>query len=184
MHETELLRIAPLLAMLIVAAATDLRWRRIPNWLTVAMMLSGLADSIVLTRAISPWSSLAGLSIGFAITFVLFALGALGGGDVKLMAGIGAWMGAIGVIKVFAVAAIIGMILVLVQSARQGRLMALFRSSLFMAISVFQIDFAGAGNSLDAGRSSVPQKSQLPYAVPALLGTILVILEAKAFRLF
>ena len=40
-----LLEYAPLLALLVTATVTDLRARRIPNWLSFAMILAGLLQS-------------------------------------------------------------------------------------------------------------------------------------------
>src|SRR5690554_5642960 len=112
---TTLLPVLPLLAMLVCAAAVDLRSRRIPNVLSFTLALSGLAQSFLFGQAIGvgPTQAIAGLAVGFALTFILFALGAMGGGDVKLMAGVGAWIGPTGVLAVFAVAAVVGMGIVL-----------------------------------------------------------------------
>src|SRR5439155_15849311 len=110
MSRFELLALAPMLAMLVIAAAVDWRTRRIPNWLTVLMMLSGLAGSFLAGHVASPGQAMLGMVVGFAIPFVLFAMGALGGGDVKLLAGIGAWLGPIIVVKIFRAAAVVGMV--------------------------------------------------------------------------
>src|SRR5580692_6643294 len=101
------LEYVPLLALLITAAVTDLRARRIPNWLTFSLVIAGLLQSFLAIRTVAPWASALGLLAGFGLTFILFALGALGGGDVKLMAGVGAWIGPANVLAVFVVAALI-----------------------------------------------------------------------------
>ena len=54
MSEFQLLSIAPLLAMLCTAAIIDWRHRRIPNWLTAVMALSGLAGSFQAGQVASP----------------------------------------------------------------------------------------------------------------------------------
>ena len=83
----------PMLALLAWAALIDLRDRRIPNWLTVSLALAGLAQSFTWAHTVTPGAAALGFATGFGITFVLFGLGALGGGDVKLLAGLGAWLG-------------------------------------------------------------------------------------------
>src|SRR5215211_5201799 len=105
MSHLQLLSLAPLGAMLCIAAGIDWRERRIPNWLTVIMALSGIAGSFMGGHVAAPGQAMLGLLVGFAIPFVLFAMGALGGGDVKLLAGVGAWLGPIIVIKIFLAAA-------------------------------------------------------------------------------
>src|SRR5439155_15034799 len=86
-----LLMAAPALALLVWAALEDLRSRRIPNWLTFSLVLGGIGQSVAFGAICSPGASLLGFVVGFALPFVLFALGALGGGDVRLLAGVGAW---------------------------------------------------------------------------------------------
>ena len=81
-----------------ICVVTDLRERRIPNVITLPMILIG----ILYMGIFNGWSGLGASILGmFLISFpyvIVFALGGMGGGDVKLMAAIGAWLGpAIGV---------------------------------------------------------------------------------------
>ncbi|HZK83030.1 MAG TPA: A24 family peptidase, partial [Humisphaera sp.] len=119
MNKPQLLHLAPLLVMLALAAIGDLRERRIRNWLTVAIMLTGLARSFAPAHGVAPGGAILGMLTGFGITFILFAMGAIGGGDVKLMAGVGAWLGPAATLGVFALEAIIGMAIVLIQATWQ-----------------------------------------------------------------
>ncbi len=83
----------PTLAVLIVATVTDLRSRRIPNWLVFPFLLGGLVVSNVgrrmaRARAERHWNAARwGLIYG-----VLAMMGGMGMGDVKLCAAIGAWI--------------------------------------------------------------------------------------------
>lgn len=77
----------------LVASVEDLRRRQIPNWIPVAAMLGGLAIAWRDHGFSGAGSSALGLVAGFAVFFVFYALGAMGGGDVKLMAGLGAVLG-------------------------------------------------------------------------------------------
>jgi len=65
---------------------------RIPNWLTYGSVVAALA-----ARALLGWpgikGGLIGLLAGGGVFFLLFALGGMGGGDVKLMAAVGTWAG-------------------------------------------------------------------------------------------
>jgi prepilin peptidase CpaA len=174
MFRTVLL-VSPMFVLLIWAAIQDVRTRRIRNWLTLALAASGICNSFLMTAATTPAQAGLGLLVGFAIPFVLFALGALGGGDVKLLAGIGAWLGAVAVMKVFIVAAIVGLIIVLVQCAWQGRLLMLFRNSAVLAINLVHIQQVGVKHVSETGNSFRSVDRPLPYAVPVLIATILVV---------
>src|SRR5947209_3673955 len=92
-----------LLALVLGAAVFDARYRRIPNWLTLAGVLIGLAMNAYLygvfpTKQVQgSWGGLLfaaqGLGFGFAVYVFLYALRAMGAGDVKLMAAVGAMAG-------------------------------------------------------------------------------------------
>ena len=77
----------------LVASVEDLRRRQIPNWIPVAAILGGLAIGFYEHGMSGLGSSLAGMAAGFAVFLAFYALGAMGGGDVKLMAGFGAVLG-------------------------------------------------------------------------------------------
>ena len=76
-----------------VAAAWDLRMRRIPNKLTLPVFGLGLLYQGVFYG----WAGLAnagqGFAIGFGLLFVLWIIGGGGGGDVKLMGALSVWLG-------------------------------------------------------------------------------------------
>jgi prepilin peptidase CpaA len=82
-----------LTAMLVVAAAYDLRSHRIPNLLTYPAMLIGLGLASVSAGLSGLLNHTLGLLAAGVPMFVLFAGGSLGGGDVKLMAAVGALLG-------------------------------------------------------------------------------------------
>jgi prepilin peptidase CpaA len=175
MSSLQLLSLAPLLGMLCIAAVIDWRHRRIPNWLTFLMALSGIASSFMAGAVAHPSQVIPGLFVGFAIPFVLFAMGALGGGDVKLLAGVGAWVGPILVVKIFLAAAIVGMVIVLVQSAKQKRLSALFRNSAVLTVNLINIDRIGADAVCETGKACRSIERPLPYAVPVLVAALIVV---------
>src|SRR5450631_39042 len=79
--------------LVIVAALWDIRTRRIPNWLTLSGVLLGVALNTFLFEINGLWFSLKGLSVAFGVYFILCLLRAMGAGDVKLMAAVGAAAG-------------------------------------------------------------------------------------------
>ena len=81
------------LAIASVGAVKDFRGLRIPNWLTY----SGLIAALIVRVGLGGWAELrgglSGMLFAGGIFFLLFLLGGMGGGDVKLMAAVGAWVG-------------------------------------------------------------------------------------------
>lgn len=77
----------------LIACAIDLRWRRIPNVLTLPTALAGVLYHYSINGSDGLISALLGALVGLSLFFPLFALGGLGAGDVKLLAAFGAWLG-------------------------------------------------------------------------------------------
>jgi prepilin peptidase CpaA len=82
----------PTLFVVAVATFTDLRSRRIPNWLVLPFMVAGVCISGWLSGWHGIWQSLGGLGLGSLLFGVLAFMGGMGMGDVKLCAAIGAWI--------------------------------------------------------------------------------------------
>ena len=109
-----------LVAAMLVAAAWDLKWRRIPNWLTVPAFVLALALRVPLGTGPLLDGLLAGL-IAFALGVVVFALGGLGGGDVKLLTAAGAFLGVDRLWRALLVTALVGGAIALWAVIRRGR---------------------------------------------------------------
>jgi prepilin peptidase CpaA len=175
MMPSALIGLAPLLTLLFVAAVIDARQRRIPNWLSFGLLLAGLARAIIWGSGGAVEHALLGMLAGGSISLVLFAISALGGGDVKLLAAVGAWIGPGPVLAVFCVEAILGMAIVLVQAAAQGRLFALFRNSAIIAASFACVSEVGLDHAIQTGKSCRSVSRPLPYAVPLLAAVVVVL---------
>lgn len=78
----------------LLAIIFDLRWRKIPNWLTVPMFVLGLLFHGLTAGGPGLLASLLGFATGFGLLFLMWLTGSGAGGDVKLMGALGAWMGA------------------------------------------------------------------------------------------
>lgn len=101
-----------LTVVVILAVASDLRTRRIPNALTV----SGLGVALAL-RAVTGvdafFAGLAGGAIALGLTLPLVMLGGLGGGDSKLLVAVGAFLGPAGLPMALLVTALVGGVMAL-----------------------------------------------------------------------
>ena len=111
-----------LLAVLLVAAVYDVRFRRIPNWISVTGVAIGLALNAFLFGLPGVWLSLGGLGLGFGVYFLLYLIRAMGAGDVKLMTAVGAMVGWQDWFGIFLVTAILGGVMALILAASHGRI--------------------------------------------------------------
>ena len=85
--------ITVVLIAVFAATLTDLRAFRISNLLTLPLVVTGLMYHGYMSGMEGLTVSMGGIIFGFLSLFAFFLLGGMGGGDVKLMAGIGAWLG-------------------------------------------------------------------------------------------
>ena len=98
-----------LLILLLGAAVFDVFYRRIPNWLTVSGVVLGIAmNTLIGAPDAGLVFSLVGFAVAFGIYLALYALRAMGAGDAKLMAAIGALVGWQRWFGIFFVTALIG----------------------------------------------------------------------------
>lgn len=75
----------------LAACGTDITRRRVPNLLTGSAVVCGLAAHALLPSGHGLAGALLGFAAGLLVFFPFFALGGMGGGDVKLMAASGLW---------------------------------------------------------------------------------------------
>ena len=114
--------------MVSVAALFDLRFRRIPNWLTALGWVAGIGFQTYLRGWPGAQDAVLGSLLGFGVYVLLFALRAMGGGDVKLMAAVGAFTGPKEWFVVFILASLIGGAIALVAVLTRGELVRVARN--------------------------------------------------------
>lgn len=81
------------IALTSIAAITDIRWRKIPNKLTLPMFAAGWIFQGVFFGLPGIGDAALGFLVGFGILFVVWMVGGGGGGDVKLMGALSVWLG-------------------------------------------------------------------------------------------
>ncbi|MES9994862.1 prepilin peptidase [Desulfovibrio aminophilus] len=132
-------------AMLSVAVVTDLWDQKIPNLLTLPAMLAGLAYH-GLARGLDGLAfSAAGLALGLAVMLVPFLLRLMGGGDVKLMAAVGAWLGAADVFSAFLFTCLAGGLYALFMLLRLGllpRVLRNIRDAFLVLVATRKLEYA------------------------------------------
>jgi prepilin peptidase CpaA len=105
-----------------VAAIVDIRSRRIPNWLSAAALLSGVLLHAWQGGAGGVLVAGLGAALGLALLLPLYVIKAMGAGDVKLLAGIGALVGPQGLVSVAGYGVIVGGVMSLLVLAHRKRL--------------------------------------------------------------
>jgi prepilin peptidase CpaA len=154
--------------ILVTAAVTDLRWRRIPNWLTLPALPVGLIAQAVYGEGFL--QGLLGALGGFAALFVLFAIGAGGGGDVKLFTVVGSFVGFHNLGVVFVLVAIIGGIAGMIVALRAGALTRVLKNSLMIVASLGRGRWAEFRERSDLNK---PGAMRLAYGAVIALGALL-----------
>lgn len=156
--------------VLIVAAVID-GWKlKVPNWITFPMVVSGW----IFSTGCFGWEgfgwSLVGTAVGLALLMPAYAIGGMGAGDVKLLAGVGAWIWGTDTFYAFCVSAVVGgviaMGMILVRKKWEHH------STQFMGI-LNEIMVIRDPNQLAA--IAAERKSRmllLPYGIPIAIGTI------------
>jgi prepilin peptidase CpaA len=104
------------------AAGIDIATRRIPNPLSVAVAAGGIVAAAAGVGDVSLGSSLAGFALGLLLMLPAHVLGALGAGDVKLFAAVGAVIGAGRIVPAFLYTGVAGGLLAIGVAASRGRL--------------------------------------------------------------
>jgi prepilin peptidase CpaA len=155
------------LTLLVCTAAwLDASAGRIPNKLTV----TGLAAALLLRAPLGPGAvvqGLGGLGIALLVGVVLYALRAIGGGDVKLLAGVGAFLGSTQVVGALALIAVLGTAFALVSVTRRGVLPLLLINTLDLVRSLASLGRSGQSRKLES-----PAALTIPYGVPIAVGTL------------
>ena len=107
--------------LLLIATWCDLRTREIPDWISVALVLVGITAAGFGWGGVRWWMVLSGLLLGFLIGLALFHFARFGGGDAKLIAGIGAILGPVGLLFSLFWMAVAGGVLALIAMIRGQR---------------------------------------------------------------
>jgi prepilin peptidase CpaA len=158
----------PTLIVLAVATFTDLRSRRIPNWLVFPFMLAGIGVSGWLHGWSGIGQSLAGLGLGALLLGLLCWLGGMGMGDLKLCAAIGAWIGPMQLMFALVITSMAGGVMALCWAAAGGFLGELFQGA---GDLVFGFTKRGLRSHPELVLSN-PSSRKMPYAPAIAVGTI------------
>ena len=159
----ELRNLLPFIGVVVfvtIAVVIDVRSRRIPNWLTISAFVLGLVFNIVVGGLPGLWLSLGGFAVGFGTLLVLWLIGGGGGGDVKLMGAVGAWVGAVPTVMIFLGSAIFAVL---------------------CTVGIMSWQHIGgprkevAAENMGVATNKTALKQYIPYAVPVGMATWLLL---------
>ena len=157
--------------LLAAAVWHDVRRRRIPNRLVFSGAVLGvLLNSLALpgVTTAGPWLALGGLAVGLGLLLPMHAMKALGAGDVKLMAMVGAFLGPRATVFAVLCSLLAGGVLALAVAVYQGTLRQALANARQLLLQGWLRAAAGEVPQLDAPAAP---GGNLPYAIAIAVGT-------------
>jgi prepilin peptidase CpaA len=155
-------------ALALIAGWTDLRSRRIPNWLTVPGFVVGIAVNVMANGWAGLKTSLLGAGLGLLVLLPFVFLRSLGAGDWKLAGALGAFVGWEGMVSLLMGSVFVAGIMALALVIYKGRFKETLRNIGRLLASMLTLRMPGAEVSLDN-----PQSLKVPYGVALALTTFL-----------
>jgi prepilin peptidase CpaA len=158
---------------LVVAAVIDGLQLKVPNWITYPMIFSGW----IYSAGFSPyagweglWLSLIGTAVGLALLLPPYAVGGMGAGDVKLLAGVGAWMWGTNTLYAFAVTALVGGVIAIIMVLWAGAWQKHKNQFWSILNEIATVKDPEKLSEIAAERK--PRMFLLPYGIPIAIGSI------------
>ena len=144
----------------------DIRYRRIPNKLVFATLMSGISLNFVFRGWHGLAASLEGMLLAFVVMFMLHLVGTMGAGDVKLVAAVGSLVGISSVLQTLLVVALMGGVLAVGKMIYARRVVRTL-----MGVAHF---FYGLlpGQTVPRLEVTPDGSNTLPYAIPICLGAL------------
>jgi prepilin peptidase CpaA len=153
-------------AVMLLAMFMDVRTHRIPNKLTLVGLVLGLLIQVFAGPS-AILSGLAGAGVALGFGLLLFALGGMGGGDAKLFAVVGAFMGLKGFFLAMLATAIVGGLLALIIALKRGVFWAVLLGMKDAALRLVTLGRRGEKVTIDS-----PGAVTIPYGAAIALGSI------------
>jgi prepilin peptidase CpaA len=152
----------------LTAGITDLRWRRIPNWLTYPAILIAIALHSLSGGWHEAKLSLLGAALGLGLLLPFVLLRSLGGGDWKLVGGLGAFFGPHRLITVLIATLLINGLMALALIIWKGRVRQTLRNMGRMIGAFGAFRLPGSDLTLDN-----PDAAKVPFGVAAAIAVLL-----------
>jgi prepilin peptidase CpaA len=155
---------------LVVAAVID-GWKlKVPNWITFPFVVSGWVYSGVAFGWEGLLWSLVGTVVGLALLLPAYSIGGMGAGDVKLLAGVGAWMWGMTTLLAFCVSAVVGAVIAIGMVLYSGQWWRHYHQFFGIASEILTVRDPERLAAAAAERKS--KMRLLPYGIPIAIGSI------------
>lgn len=156
--------------ILIVAAWIDGKQLKVPNWITFPMVLTGIAYNTWINGWSGLGESLLGMVVGLACLLPLYSVGGMGAGDVKLMGGIGAWLGVSVTWWAFVVSTVVGAVMAVLMVLYKRAFVKHWANAMQILHEWKTIKNPEKLAEIAAQRK--PTMFLLPYGIPICIGSI------------
>ncbi len=160
---------AALILVVVTAAWSDLRTRRIPNWMTLPGAAIGFMLQVWQSGWNGAWASLAGAALGLGLFIAFYLLGGMGAGDVKLFGAVGAFTGPQALILVFVCTGLLGGIVGVLLAASRRRLRETLTRTSDLMLDLAQLRWQEARGG---GGAATSEGLRLPYGAVIAGGTL------------
>ncbi|MCU1297126.1 MAG: type prepilin leader peptidase family protein [Acidobacteriaceae bacterium] len=154
--------------MACLGAVTDIRSARIPNRLTYGALVAALVLRTAVLGLSGLKSGAAGMLVAGGLFCILFLLGAMGGGDVKLMAAVGAWVGSTHVMTLILAAALAGGVLAIAHMIFRQMVGQTLRNT----VQLICYRFASGLRPHPVFNIQSPGSTRVPYGIAIAVGAV------------
>ena len=157
-------------AVLVLAAVID-GWKlKVPNWITIPLILTGWVYSTIAFGWAGLGWSLVGTVVGLSLLLPAYAIGGMGAGDVKLLAGVGAWVWSTVTLYAFCVSALFGGVIAIAMVLWRRDWHHHFKQFWSITGEILEVRNPEALATIAAERK--PRMMLLPYGIPIAIGSI------------
>ncbi|HLA09689.1 MAG TPA: A24 family peptidase [Pyrinomonadaceae bacterium] len=162
-----MMKLSLLASMAALVIYYDVRYRRIPNQVVLVMLIGGLAINTNFGGLQGAYASLLGLGLAFLPMFLMHIFGAMGAGDVKLFAAVGAVLGVNLVPWTFVIVVMLGAGLAVYSMMRSKTVFSTLQGVLRI--------FVGILPGWEMPRFTMPsdRRHTIPYGVAIMLGSVI-----------
>lgn len=176
--------IYPLSVILLISSVFDIRFQKIPNWLTFTAMAAGLAFNAILSGMDGLTAGAGGILLGTGIFLIPYAMGGMGAGDAKLMGAVGSFLGIKGVFAAalftMAIGGLYALFLMILHWQHGKKILSSFKDNLVSLALTRRFTPSSTENTTETA-----DKPKLCYGLAIAAGTFLyMIMESCGYGLF